>query len=104
MTLGGDKNGKYFFFTRAVNERKLSRMTSEGTRTPPMQQEELVTGGGTGTVSTRHIETTIFDPVSEFLNFLYLVYLLYCYFTYFTVALIQTAVSICQFLFVGYLL
>ncbi len=33
------------------------------------------------TVSTRHIETTIFDPASEFLNFLYLVYLLYCYFT-----------------------
>ncbi len=29
----------------------------------------------------RHIETTIFDPASEFLNFLYLVYLLYCCFT-----------------------
>jgi hypothetical protein len=35
----------------------------------------------TDTVSTRDIETTIFDPASEFLNFLYLVYLLYCYLT-----------------------
>ena len=33
------------------------------------------------TWSIRHIETTIFDPASEFLNFLYLVYLLYCFFT-----------------------
>ena len=29
----------------------------------------------------RDIETTIFDPARDFLNFLYLVYLLYCCFT-----------------------
>ena len=32
-------------------------------------------------MKNRHIETTIFDPTSEFLNFLYLAYLLYCCFT-----------------------
>jgi hypothetical protein len=35
--------------------------------------------GATGSI--RHMETTIFDPASEFLIFLYLVYLLYCCFT-----------------------
>jgi hypothetical protein len=46
------------------------------------------------TVGTRDIETTIFDPTSEFLNFMCIVYLLYCSFT----------VSICQFLFPEYIL
>ena len=42
---------------------------------------ELVHLNLRSTVKIRHIETTIFDPASVFLNFLYLVYLIYCYFT-----------------------
>ena len=48
-----------------MNERKLTRMTTEGTRTPPMQQEELVTGGGNGTHQTGETNTADKDQHGE---------------------------------------
>ena len=53
------------FYDRSVNERKLSRMIVEGTRTPPMQQEELVTGGGNGTHQTGETSTADKDQHDE---------------------------------------
>ena len=47
----------------------------------PVWCEVLQVAFSSSTEGTRDIETTIFDPASEFLNFLYLVYLLYCCFT-----------------------
>ena len=51
------------------------------THTSPTEVETRRDVCDSGTEGTRDIETTIFDPASDFLNFLYLVYLLYCCFT-----------------------